>query len=267
MPTNYLEPELEPMEEFQWELGGFRWGDAVDPDTGLCTTKTGDEGLDDVSELLAEDTPLNGDGSVAAFGRLAPRAITLRVGFTGTNEELAAMLDALRAVISPLPNRRATRWLRWQRIGEPAKRIAVQPAVGKPLTVPGDEARLVYGTAKEIQIRLTAPDPVILSDVRHDETFTAGSTITCVNAGTFTALHPCAWSATFASAVTIENLDYGEGVSFSTGATVDRDRSLTAGICSRPDGRLLPRWPLLRPGDNDIRITGGSATFSWRDTW
>jgi hypothetical protein len=173
MPTDYLEPELDPMAEFQWELGGLRWGD-IDPETGLCPTTTGDEGLDDVSELLAEDTPLNGDGSVAAFGRLAPRAITLRVGYSGTDEGLADMLDALRKVISPLPNRRATRLLRWQRLGEPAKRIAVQPAVGKPLTVPGDEARLKYGTAKEIVIRLTAPDPVILSDVRHDEAFTAG---------------------------------------------------------------------------------------------
>ena len=66
---------------------------------------------------------------------------------------------------------------------------------------------------------------------------------------------------------TIENLDHGEGVSFSAGATVSRDRSLTAGVASRPNGRLLPLWPLLRPGDNDIRVSGGSATFSWRDTW
>jgi hypothetical protein len=176
MPTDYLEPELTAMGEFQWELGGLRYGDitAPDPDLGLCPTVTGDEGLDDVSELLAEDTPLNGDGSVAAFGRLAPRAITLRVGYAGTDEGLAAALAALRMVISPLPNRRATRWLRWQRVGEPAKRIAVQPAVGKPLTVPGDEARLKYASAREIVIRLTAPDPVILSDVRHDEAFTAG---------------------------------------------------------------------------------------------
>ena len=269
MPTDYLEPELTAMGEFQWELGGLRYGDitAPDPDLGLCPTVTGDEGLDDVSELLAEDTPLNGDGSVAAFGRLAPRAITLRVGYAGTDEGLAAALAALRMVISPLPNRRATRWLRWQRVGEPAKRIAVQPAVGKPLTVPGDEARLKYGTAKEIVIRLTAPDPVILSDVRHDEEFTAGETVTCVNAGTFTALHPCGWEATFPGACTIENLDHGEGVSFSAGATVSRDRSLTAGVASRPNGRLLPLWPLLRPGDNDIRVSGGSATFSWRDTW
>ena len=268
MPTPYLEPELTAMGEFQWELGGFRWGDLdEEDDTGVCAAEAGDEGLDDVSELLAEDTPLAVDGSTAAFGRLAPRPISLWLGFSGTPEELEDVLDALRLVTSPLPNRRATRLLRWRRIGGVAKRIAVQPAVGKPITVPSGYQRLLQGQVVPIQIRLTAPDPVILSDVRHDEAFTAGSTITCVNAGTFTALHPCGWEATFPGACTIENLDHGEGVSFSAGATVSRDRSLTAGVASRPNGRLLPLWPLLRPGDNDIRVSGGSATFSWRDTW
>lgn len=267
MPTDYLEPELTEMEEFQWELGGFRWGEDVDPDTGVCVAEAGDEGLDDVSELLAEDTPLNGDGSTTTSGRLAPRPINLWLGFSGTPEELEDVLDAIRLVTSPLPNRHATRLLRWRRAGGVAKRIAVQPAVGKPLIVPSGYARLVQGQAVPIQVRLTAHDPVILSDLRHDEDFTSGETVNCVNAGTFTAVHPCAWSATFPGAVTVENLDHGEGVTFSEAATVERDRSLTAGLASRPNGRLLPRWPLLRPGDNDIRATGGAMTFSWRDTW
>lgn len=263
MPTDILEPGLTALTEGQWELGGFLFGEG----STICAAEPGDEGLDDVSEVVAEDQASGGDGSVPSFPRLAPRDITLHIGFTGTMSALADLLDAVREVCSPLPNRQGTRLLRWRREGEVAKRIEVQPAVGKPLAVPSGSARLVHGVAKDIVIRLTAPDPTILSDVVHEESFSSGATITCVNAGTFTAWHPTAWNATFPAAMTIENVDYSEAVSFSAAATVGRDRSLSAGTCSRPGGLLIPRWPLMRPGDNDIKATGGSMTFQWRDTW
>jgi len=257
-----LEPGLDPLSEHQWDLGGLLIGAGG----ALCLGDPGDDGLDDVSEVLAEDVAGGTDGSQPAFARLAPRAITLNVFFSGTPAELADAIDAVRKVVSPLPNRAGTRLLRFRRVGEVAKRIAVQPAVGKPLTIPGDRNRLLHGHAP-ITIRLTAPDPVIRSDLAHEEAFTNGQTREIVNAGTLTAVSPTAWRAEIAGACTVSNVDWDEHVAFTAAATVREDRSLTTGMCNGPGGLLLPRWPLLRPGPNDIRIAGSSMTFRWRDTW
>ena len=257
-----LEPGLTPMDEHQWDLGGLLIGDVAN----WCLAEPGDEGLDDVSEVLAEDVETSGDGSVPAFARLAPRSVTLNLSYSGTPAQLGAALDDLRKVTSPLPYRAGTRLLRYRRVGEVAKRLSVQPAVGRPLEIPGDRARLLHGQAT-VRVRLTAPDPVIRSDVLHNESFTAGQTRTIVNAGTFTGVLPCGWRATVAGAATVENLDFSEAVALDRAMTVYEDRSVSTGLALRPGGLLFPRWPLLRPGDNDIRISGSTATFSWRDTW
>lgn len=262
--ADILEEGLTPLDPFQWELGGLRFGAGQT----LCLGEPGDEGLDDVSEYTEEDASLAGDGSASSAGRLAPRPITLRVFFSGADdEELEDALDAIRMVTSPLPDRTATRLLRFRRGGEGSKawRIAVKPAVGRPLDIPGDRNRLLHHKAL-ITIRLTAPDPVILSDYLHEESFTSGQTKTITNAGTFTAVQPTAWAASFSGPVTIENLDHGEAVRFTAAGSVQRNRSVSAGRAERPGGRLLMQYPLLRPGDNEIKATAGSMTFRWRDT-
>jgi hypothetical protein len=262
MAIELLEDHLTPLDPFQWELGGLRFGSGQ----VLRLGAPGDEGLDDVSEYAEEDAALAGDGSESAAGRLAARPITLRVWYAGPSaEHLEATLDEIRKVVSPLPNRKATRLLRWRRAAGPAWRIAVKAGVGKPLDIPGDRDRLLNHKAL-ITIRLAAPDPMILSDFLYEESFTAGQTKTITNAGTFTAVRPTAWSAEFPGPVTVSNLTYGEAVRFTAAGTVQRSRSVSAGRAERPGGRLLMRYPLLRPGDQEIKATGGPMTFQWRYT-
>lgn len=248
-----------PLGPLEWELGGL----------ALPVCEPGDEGLDDVSELLDDsDADGTGDGSPPGQQVLSPRGITISVELPAT--DFATHLAELRKVMAPLPDRRATRLLRWRRIGEVAKRIAVQPAVGRALSVPGDRQRIQY-EGGVITLRLTAPDPIILSDELHSEPFAAGQTRTIHNAGSLTAVLPSAWSLSAPGAVVLENLDHGEYVRFPKGpVTVARRRAITApgtyGLCYGPGGTLLPRWPLLRPGNNTIRASA-PCTLSWRDTW
>lgn len=255
-----------------WELGGLR----------LHIGDAGDEGLDDVAELEGEDEDAAGDGTVAGWQRLASRPITLNPTVNpaaivpAPEDPLLAVeqvLDELRKVVSPLPNRRQARLLRWRRGAGPAKRIAVRPAKGQPLQIPGGRSRVSYGQFG-VTLRLEAPDPVILSDHFHTETFTAGETKTIVNAGSFTAVRPGAWWLTAPGGVTIENLDFDEYVRFPSGPlTVSRTRDIvssvedySSGICYGPGDSLFPRWPLLRPGDNTIKASA-ACTLYWRDTW
>jgi len=266
-----LEPGLDPMEMFEWELGGLRWN-AVHED--------GDEGLDDIAETEDDAADAGLDGITGGRQRLTARPITINRWFAPPDAdgdeaaravELAAELDALKVVMSPLADRSALRLLRWRRRGEPAKRIAVKPATGKPLTIPGDRRKLLNDRARVV-MRLTAPDPVILSDEYHQVTFTAGQTHTIVNAGTFEAVQPIAWWLTSEVPVTIEHLDFtDEWIRFPVGpVTVGRDLSIDApnayGLCFGRDSDPFPLWPILRPGANRIRASA-PCTFSWRDTW
>lgn len=264
-----LETGLTALDEFEWELGGLRWSKIGDP---------GDSGLDDLAEV--EDDAADGslDGSTGGQVRMTPRAIELNWWAapvqTDEAERAAALadeLDALRTVMSPLPDRSATRLLRWRRRGEPAKRIAVRPATGQPMALPGDRRRLIHDQAA-VRLRLTAPDPVVLSDEYHEVTFSAGQTREIVNAGTFTAVLPSAWSLSAAGPVEIEHLDFtDEWVRFPVGpVTVSPDRIISAsgafGICWGRASAPFPKWPLLRPGTNRIRASA-ACTFRWRDTW
>lgn len=266
-----LEDDLDPLDEFEWELGGLRFDRLAE---------AGDEGLDDLPEIEDDASDAALDGLVGGQQRLGPRSIVINrwyepVPVDGDESDraaaIAAELDALREVVSPLPDRAATRLLRWRRRGEPAKRIAVRPAVGKPLEVPGDRRRLLYDQAA-VRVRLTAPDPVALSDEYHQVTFEAGETIEIVNAGSFTAVLPTAWWLTAPGAVAIEHLDFpDEYIRFPTGpVTVSRGLTIDApgkfGLCWGRGSDEFPKPPLLRPGVNHIKASA-PCTFNWRDTW
>jgi hypothetical protein len=255
------------LNELEWELGG------------LMLDVRGDEGLDDVAEVEEDGEATSGDGASAGDMRLTPRAVTILTGLSPggmivdstVEAAFAAALNQIRTVMAPLPDRTATRTLRWRRAGEVTKRLYVRPAVGRPLTVAGDEGRIKYQIDTSINLRLTADDPVIVSDALHTHTFTAGETATIVNAGSMTAVLPCAWSLTATTGVTLENLDFDEYVRFPAGPlTVSTHREAIApgtyGLSYGPGSRILPRWPLLRPGNNTIKASA-ACTLSWRDTW
>ncbi len=257
------------LDELEWELGGLPLRIHEDG---------GDDGLDDVAELEGESEDVMGDGEAAGWARLGPRPITLTVVIDATptidlttrEAAFAYSLQQIRKVMSPLPNRSETRLLRWRRRGEVAKQIAVRPAVGKPLVVKGDpRGRLQYDTAQAV-LRLTAPDPVILSDELHEQEFTSAGTEIITNAGSFCAVLPGAWELESDVPVTITNSVYSESVHFPTApVTVTRAREVVAptyGLAYGPAGQIFPRWPLLRPGDNEITASA-PCTFRWRDTW
>lgn len=261
--------DLEPLQDLEWELGGLK----------LSVSEPGDEGLDDVPELEGDDQDMAGDGSVAGFQRLASREVTLHLWIAGTDgdhDEFVSKLEELREVAAPLPDRTACRLLRWKRIGEPAKRLWVRPARGKALDVPGGRARLQFANTSDepIVLRLEAPDPVIYSDVLHTLEWTdeeAHEIKSVVNAGSFTAVQPCAWSLTAPGPTQISHVGFSETLAFPTGpVAVSRSREITTpssyGVVYGPGSSLFPRWPLLRPGENLMRADR-ACTFQWRDTW
>ena len=268
--TDSYEAGLSELEELTWNLGG------VDLDLEL----DGDEGFDDVGELVGDDHPGALDGTTAGNQTMTSREVSLTCGIAydddeATHELFSQQLNNYRKVMHPLPDRQATRLLRFRRIGEEGKRLYVRPANGRPLSVPGDEARLKFGLTKAVVLRLTAPDPIVYSDALHTVTFEADEVIDIVNAGSFTA-RTLVWSIEADGPVTITHEDFeGESITFpSTGAlTVRRQPGRptpeiiapgTYGICHGPAGTLFPRWPLLRPGSNNIRASA-ACTFSWRD--
>lgn len=263
-----LEPGLSALTEHQWELGGLP----------LRIAEPGDEGLDDITEVEpGDDTDSTADGEPSAAQRLAARSIVLNVGLSNLPagslsgaEVFARELNELRKVLSPLPNRRATRMLRWRRIGEPAKRLLVQPAT-RPLVVPGDRARISWQHADHLVIRLEAPDPIVLSDEYHEHVFSGAGTTTIDMAGSFTAVNPTAWWLTSPGPVTVENVTYGEYVRFPSAVTVSRNREVigsggTYSLAYGPGSTLFPRWPLIRPGEQTIRVSA-PCTLRWRDTY
>lgn len=263
--------ELDPLGDLQWELGGLP----------LLVQEQGDEGLDDVAEIEADDSDTAGDGLVAGIQRLASREVTLNLwieGVDGNHTEFATKLDELRKVVSPLPDRTALRILRWKRQGEPAKRLWVRPAPGKPLEIPGNRARLQFANTGQapVVVRLEAPDPVVYSDVSHSLTWTveeaaAHEIKSVVNAGSFCAVQPCAWNLTAPGPCQISHVGFEETIAFPAGpVTVSRTREILSpsgyGVVYGPGSTLFPRWPLLRPGINLIRADK-ACTFHWRDTW
>lgn len=276
-PVDTLEAEYDALDELVWELGGL----------ALDVTVDGDEGFDDVGEIDGDDQEANLDGMVPGELRLSSREVQVTTGiatggpgvddFDTAHESFAATLQSLREVMAPLPDRTAMRILRFRRLGEVAKRIYVRPSRGRPLTVPGDEARLKFGSTDQIMLRLNAPDPIIYSDVLHTETFTANETIQIDNLGSLTS-RLLVWSVEAAGTVTITHEDYpDEEITFpSSGAvTVSRtpgtvtpeiDADGTYGLAHGPGSSLFPRWPLLRPGPNNITASA-ACTFAWRDTW
>lgn len=273
-----LETGLTALTEGTWELGAVLAGDGTaQPGIELAMAEDGDEGLDDVAEVEDDAEDAAGDGTAAAEQRLSGRPINLSVKIQpatgpvlGDHAEFANVLNELRKVLSPLPDRTQTRLLRWRRPGEPAKRIAVLPATGRPLQVPGDWRRIV-GAFAIAKVRLAAPNPIIESDELHSHTFTAGSTATITNDGSITAVLPTSWQLTSAVPVTLENVDFDEYVRFPVGpVTVSQRRVVDAsgsfGIYYGPGGTWFPRWPLIRPGDNEFRASA-ACTLSWRDSW
>lgn len=262
---------LTALNELKWDLGGY----PLVGDGSLGIGVKYDDGLDDVGEVDGDDQDAAGDGSIMAKQRLASRAITLAVSIsTGSDDEaFAGHLADLAQVVNLKPDRtNGTRVLRWRRKGEVAKRIIYRPARGKPLEPTNEEYRLLYNNADAV-IRLEAADPVIVSDVKHSITFTAGETLNLVNEGTFTAPMPLGWSLSADTTVTLTHEDYpDETITFpSTGSlTVHRDRKITStgtyGLCYGPDGTLFPRWPLLRPGDNAITASA-ACTIDYWGTW
>lgn len=266
--TDHLEPGLTALDEFSWDLGGLR-------KTSLG--ESGLSGLDDLSEIAADEQASGGDGDVPGHQRVTARSVDLSFWLDGTStpgdldEVFAAELQDLRKVLSPLPDRTATRLLRWRLRGEVAKRLWVRPATGRPLTIPGNRQRLLYDSG-EAKIRLTAPDPTIYSDVYHEVIFEAGETKTIVNAGSLTAVQPIAWWITSPGPVAIEHLDYpSEYIRFPTATTTTRALGIqgaggTWGLATARNNSMLLQWPLLRPGENRIKASA-ACTFRWRDTW
>lgn len=263
-----LEPGLDPLDEFRWELGGLLW-DRIG--------EQGDDGLDDTAELEGDDAESAGDGETPGDQRLSPRTVSFQAWCDGDGTadeamaDLAGKLQALRLVMSPLPDRRASRLFRWRRIGEPAKRLWVRPSEGRALKIPGDRRRLLDGQAA-CDLRLVASDPVIVSDEFHTVSFSAGQTREIVNAGSFTAVQPIAWWITAPGPVALEHLDFpDEYIRFPTGPVTTTPRlAIDApgayGLCNGRSGSDFPQWPLLRHGVNRIKASA-PCTFHWRDTW
>jgi hypothetical protein len=265
--------ELEPLDELEYELGGLRFkiGDA------------GDEGLDDIPEVEGDDEAGAGDGAHPAYQRLASREIklTIPIAENGTGdtveERFAQFLHQLRIVLSPLPDRYATRLLRFRRLGEVAKRIAVRPATGqKPLTVKGADgtarARLQFSHAVA-EVYLEAFEPAILSDLLHREELVANTPTEIVNAGSFCSVLPTNWALDYAGTapLVLEHLDFDEYMRFPAGPlTVSTRLEIegpgTYGLVYGPGGQVLVDPILLRPGANSIRASQ-ACTFDWRDTW
>lgn len=265
---------MSELNELEVELGGLKLRMAAD-DT--------DDGLDDVSEVEGEDDEGGLDGGPAISLELKPRPITLRVypqigptDLLTAAEVYALWANELRKVMSPLPDRAQTRTLRWRRPGEVTKRIEVQPAVGRALQMPTGRSALQYFNPDQpATLRLTAPDPVVLSDAVHSETFTAGQTKTLVNAGSFTAVSPMAWalaSPAGTGGLIVEHLDFGEYIAFpARPLLISRQQGIygpagTYGVAYGRDLSPFPSWPVLRPGNNSIRCSA-PATIQWRDSW
>lgn len=278
--TDTYEEDLDELDELTWILGGCQ----------LDVTRDGDEGFDDNGEVESDDHAAPMDGVIPGQQRLTSREVSVTVSISHgdpviddddpAHAALATTLHDLRLVTSLLPDRTATRLLRFRRLGEVGKRMYVRPPRGKSLTVPGDEARLKFAHAEQVVVRMEAPEPTIYSDALHSITFDANETLILPNAGSFTAKAPLIpWTLDAEGTVTLTNEDYPtESITFpSSGhlhvshAPGSQDFEIAAhggvyGKCRGPGGRVAPLLPLLRPGDNHITASA-ACTITWRDTW
>lgn len=284
--TDSYETDLDEIDGLEWWLG------SVDVSNGMVqldVTPDGDEGFDDNGDVDSDDHAAPMDGVIPGQQRLGSREVSVTVSISHgppvidddnpAHAALANTLHDLRLVTSLLPDRRATRVLRFRRLGEEGKRLYVRPPRGKSLTVPGDDARLKSAHANRVVVRMEAPEPTIYSDALHSITFNAGETLEIPNAGSFTSKAPLIpWTLDAEGTVTLTHEDFDEEiVTFpSSGhlhvshAPGTQDFEIaghnTYGICFGPGGRLRPNLPLLRPGVNNITASA-ACTITWRDTW
>lgn len=278
--VDYLEPGLTPLTD-PWvvEAGGVNLSQ-------LGITRI--EGLEDIPEGESDSPATGGDGSTPAPQRLLSRALTITMephpdtSFTTAADWATwanSTVDQIKTAFSPLPDRTNLRRLRFRLPGYPqTRRLSYRPASGqKPVEIVVDQQRV--GFAKPvIVIRIEAPDPIVYSDARHDLEIAANTTTTIHNAGTFTAVLPTGWSmAAFggAAALTVRHLDYPESVRVAGAGSGNRIIYASRAVYGPGPTRLavpadagiaVPRWPLLRPGNNRIR-TSLPGLFSWRDTY
>lgn len=275
-PTDYLEPGLSPITE-KWQViaGG------VDlTDLGIARI----EGLEDIVELTGDAPATAGDGAHPAAQRLLTRHLTITIDphpsatpadLDGWAAWANSVVDQAKIAVSPLPNREALRLLRFRLPGYPeARRLSYRPASGRRAIEIATTRERVTFARPAIVMNLEAPNPVIVSDFRHDLTLAANETATITNAGTHTAVLPTAWGATANGPLTVRHLDYSESVRVA-GSGAGTRTILTSRAVSGPGTRLalsadpgvaVPRWPLLRPGDNRIQVSA-ACTFRWRDTF
>jgi hypothetical protein len=270
-----LEDDLDELEPLEWDLGGYR---VLDSDAiGVVY----DDKLDSVGEVTADDADGPGDGITPGLLRIESRAPVLGLSVVAqeaTEADMdAAMRDVLhdlRLVLTPLPDRyNGLRLLRWRRKGEPAKRLWYRPGPGEPLTIPGDQARILYNAA-DVLCHIEAPDPTIYSDLLHTVTLTAGDEIEVVNAGSLCPREPnLGWSLSCSNpaGLTLTNVTHGATWKFPAGpVTVSPQLDIVApgtyGIVYGPGSTLFPAPMGLRPGVNVLKASA-DCTFSWRDTY
>lgn len=274
--ADYLEPGLTPITD-PWQViaGG------VDL-TALGITRI--EGLEDIVETTGDAPPTGMDGSHPSPQRLMSRKLTITMDplpnvqpgtIEGWSTWVNNTVDLIKTAFTPLPDRGASRLLRFRLPGYPqARRLTYRPVTGqRPIEIVTSRERVTFARPSII-IRIEALDPVIYSDLRHDLTISANQTATVRNAGTFTAVLPTAWEVTSTSAITVRHLNSGESVRVAGSGSGTR-RIRTTRAVSGPGTRLalsgtaglaVPRWPLLRPGNNSIQPSA-RCTFSWRDTF
>ena len=274
-----LDPLVGPWQVLLDDLGG----DAVDL-TALGITLI--EGLEDVPEIDADDAETAGDSDHLGNQRLTSRELTITVTPRPTDEDdpadwteeewadwAQAAAETVKAAIAPQPDRSKLRMLRFILPGmAQARRLYYRPAVGRPLRIVTTVESVLFAR-KTLEVRLDCPDPIVVSDEYHSQTFTAGQTHTLVNAGTFCGVNPTGWWLEAPGPVRIEHLDWpGESIVLPAGpVTVSRHREVSgpggrSDVTSGNPANWLPGWPLMRPGENRFKASAACTIF-WRDQW
>lgn len=276
--------ELDP---YQWEVDGFNLGDAG---VGIVNT----EGVEDSADLETASTDRWGDGSHSGQQRLTSRLVTLTLAVSPDTDPDAE--KALRIASAPLTDRFSRRLARFRhRTTDLTRRFLYEPAPGRPLSIPGDFNYLRYRHADNIVVRLKARDPILYADTPTVTAFVDGATHTIVNDGTIGAqsvssalLGAMSWSITAGGGGCVrpyvQHADFpgemwllNETLAAGATVTVDPARVTRIGVSVRrstpvgPGASPIPRWPVLRPGDNDITMDCDSGSFTanltTRSTW
>lgn len=256
------------------------------------------DGLEDSADLERDEQDATGDGTFGGVQRLADRLVVLTLGYHSDTTE--AQKDALRAKASPRVNRQSKRLFRWRHNGV-TKRVEYTPASGRSLAMGGDMVAINYGFAKGNTLRLQVDDPVIYADTPTVLSFsTAGPGLssdydTVTNAGSLTAvsrgsssLGALSWTITAGPSgctwpffqhvdhleefwMLQEALEPGDVVTVAPDRIVRVNGARRHATVKGGDGRPMPLWPAMRPGDNSVRFGSfaGSidATLTFRSTW